>query len=136
MPALTPELVPILIGVGALALGALVAGLVAWLVARHARRVREAAEAARTAEQASLRDVFQSLAVDALAKNSQLFFEQARAGLGELQQSATAELAQRSQAAAAELASRQQAAASDLAQRQQRRSATATTPRSSSSSAR
>ena len=119
MPALDPALVPVLIAVGALALGALAAGLAAWLVGRHTRRVREAAEAARTAEQASLREVFQSLAVDALAKNSQLFFEKARAGLGEIQQSATAELAQRQQAAAAELAQRQQAVASDLAQRQQ-----------------
>ena len=119
MPALDPALVPILIAVGALALGALVAGLAAWLLARHARRVRAEAESARTAEQASLREVFQSLAVDALAKNSQLFFEQAKAGLGELQQGATAELAQRSQAAAAELALRQQAVAADLAQRQQ-----------------
>ena len=109
MPAIAPELVPILIGAGALALGALVAGLVGWLVARHARSVREAADAARTAEQASLRDVFQSLAIDALAKNSQLFFEQAKAGLGELQQGATAELAQRHQAVSAELAQRQQA---------------------------
>ena len=98
MPALDPALVPILIAVGALALGVLVAGLAAWLLARHVRRVREEAESARTAEQASLREVFQSLAVDALAKNSQLFFEQARAGLGELQQSATAELTQRQQA--------------------------------------
>jgi DNA recombination protein RmuC len=98
MPAITPELVPILIVVGATALGALVAGLVAWLVGRHARSVRAAAEAARAGEQASLREVFQSLAVDALAKNSQLFFEQARAGLGELQQSATHELVKRQQA--------------------------------------
>jgi DNA recombination protein RmuC len=107
MPAPTPE--QLLVAAVALLAGALVAGLVAWGVARHARRVREAGQASQAAQEASFREVFQSLAVDALAKNSQLFFEQARAGLGEIQQGATAELAQRQQAVAADLAQRQQA---------------------------
>lgn len=109
MPASTPSelpslassvggLAPFLPLVAALVGGALLAGLAAWLLACQARRVRAAAEGARAAEHATLREVFQSLAVDALSKNSQLFFEQARAGLGELQQNASSELERRQRA--------------------------------------
>jgi DNA recombination protein RmuC len=105
MPASTvipvdwPELVPpLLLGVAALAVGAALAGLVAWLLARHARRIRAEAEAARATGEATLREAFQSLSVDVLAKNSQLFLDQARASLGELHKGASSELERRQQA--------------------------------------
>ena len=93
--ALSP---PLLLALAALAVGAALAGLVAFGLARHLRRVRAEAEAARAASDATLREAFQSLSVDVLHKNSQIFLEQARASLGEFQKGASSELERRQQA--------------------------------------
>jgi DNA recombination protein RmuC len=98
VPALPPEAVPFVLALAGLAAGALLAALVAWLLARHGRRLRAEAEAARTAGEATLREAFQSLSVDVLHKNSQIFLEQARASLGEYQKGASSELERRQQA--------------------------------------
>jgi len=98
VPALPPEALPLVLALAGLAAGALLAALVAWLLARHGRRLRAEAEAARAASEATLREAFQSLSVDVLHKNSQIFLEQARASLGEYQKGASSELERRQQA--------------------------------------
>jgi DNA recombination protein RmuC len=95
VPALPPEAVPFLLALAGLAAGALLAALVGWLLARHARRVRGEAEAARATSEATLREAFQSLSLEVLHKSSQTFLDQARASLGELQRGASADLEQR-----------------------------------------
>ena len=89
VPALPPEALPLVLALAGLAAGALLAALVAWLLARHGRRLRAEAEAARSASEGTLREAFQSLSVDVLHKNSQIFLEQARASLGEYQKGAS-----------------------------------------------
>ena len=98
IPALPEGAAPLLLALAALAAGALLAALVAWGLARHARRLRAEAEAARAASDTTLREAFQSLSVDVLHKNSQIFLEQARASLGEYQKGASSELERRQQA--------------------------------------
>jgi DNA recombination protein RmuC len=98
VPVLPPEVLPLVLALAGLTAGALLAALVAWLLARHGRRLRAEAEAARTASEATLREAFQSLSVDVLHKNSQIFLEQARASLGEYQKGASSELERRQQA--------------------------------------
>jgi DNA recombination protein RmuC len=97
-PALSPEAEPLVLALLGLAGGVLLAALAAWLLVRRGRRRRAEAEAARAANEASLREAFQSLSVDVLHKNSQIFLEQARASLGEFQKGASSELELRAQA--------------------------------------
>jgi hypothetical protein len=58
VPALPPEAAPFVLALAGLVAGSLLAALAAWLLARHARRVRAEAEAARASSEATLREAF------------------------------------------------------------------------------
>ena len=120
-----------------LLVGAVLAVLAALALARRERRRRAEADAARAAEVGALRDAFQALSADALQRNNRAFLDLARTSLGEYQRGAAAELEKRQQAVDALVGPiRESLERMGRSSAPSRRSGTATTAPSRSSSAR